>query len=231
MSDTVHRFELRVLDHQLLVHGLVQLTGEPGGRLGRVGCQLQSERVGVGDGIEVAAVGDVDRHRPVRGQGDLLVRQQAERRCSDEGDAGDPPVLDRSGGLDQPGWGVQPDDRLGPGDGQLASLQQRGDGADGVAATHREVAVGFYEERADVGIGPGRRLQHDAAGHVLAARLQYESVPDPVVVGGEVQHLLHHAVTAERRDAGHDQPAGRTGGMDIEDFEQVIGTHGSPFGG
>src|SRR5580704_7969361 len=78
--------------------------------------------------------------------------------------------------------------------------------AGGAVAAHRQAATHLDEQDADVAIGAGRRIEHRARHHVMAARLEHQRLADPVVVLEEIEPLLAHGGAPEQRRAAAHQP-------------------------
>jgi hypothetical protein len=172
------------------------------------------------DGVEIAAIGDVDRERSeVRHlDRDALPIQPA-------GDVADPHGPDPRAVLhivqfDRPRRDLG-DDLARRARGDQAVFKGEGDDADGAVAAHRQDAAGLDEQDADIGLRRGRRIEETAAHHVVAAGLETQAGADPVIAGHEVLPPRAHAVAGQRGRAFDHQPHGIAGGMAVDAAEDV----------
>jgi hypothetical protein len=177
------------------------------------------------DGVEVAAIGDVDRDLPEAGtiDGHILSGQIG----ADVGQAhglheavGHPVVR-----LNRTGRCLQTQESGLPWLGQ-AAFQGEGDGADGPMAAHGQAAAGLDIENGHIEARVARRIQ-DSPGHqIVAARFEHQAGADPVIAAHEVLPPLAHGGAGQRRAAAGDQ-ADRIATCVPVDAEKCIGGRGA----
>ncbi|MNL18124.1 hypothetical protein D3C87_1392560 [compost metagenome] len=192
MADAVDRGLVRVHRMKDLAHALSHQAAQFDDAAGAQVVQAGVSALRLHDGVVVAAVGDIDLQRTKAGNFDLdPLRRQIGGDIADTdrrhavafGFIGD--VQNARRDLDlQPSWGARPDQ---------AVLQAEGDHADGPMAAHGQAAAGLDEQDARIGVGQGRRVQEPAAHHVVAARLEAQRRPYPIVAVEEVEPPLGHA--------------------------------------
>ena len=167
------------------------------------------------DGVEVAAVGDVE-HQLAHARhvdGDLAGRKI-------RGDVGDAHAFDEAALLlvaRHHAAGRRIDvERARRRRRHQPVLDRHGDGADRAVAAHRQAAAHLDEQDADVAVGAGRRIEHRARHHVVAARLEHQRLADPVVVGEEIEPPLAHGGALEQGRAARHQPHRIAAGVAVE---------------
>ena len=167
------------------------------------------------DGVEVAAIGDVE-HQLAHAR--HVDRDLARRQIG--GDIGDAHAVDEAAVLlvarhHPAGRRIEIEHARRRRRDQPV-LDRHGDGADGAVAAHRQAAAHLDEQDADVAVGAGRRIEHRARHHVVAARLEHQRLADPVVVREEIEPPLAHGGALEQRRAARHQPHRIAAGMAVE---------------
>ena len=191
------------------------------------GHRLQARKVllRIEDGVEVAAVGDVEAQLSDSGNGDAHVGRRQVR-----GDIGDAHALDEAALLlvarhHPPGRRVEVEHARRRGRHQPV-LDRHGHRPDRAVAAHRQTARDLDEQDRRVAIGAGRRIEDGARHHVVTARLEHQRPADPVVMGEEVEPPLAHGRAFELRTALLHEPHRIAASVAVEAGESV-GRHGA----
>ena len=189
---------------------------------------LEAQRVGVGNRVPHAAVGDVHRQRPE--PFDL------ERRVEPVGEAGDvreldalaAPVTTRRAYLDDATGRFEPEDRLRLAHLDHPRLEQDGGGADRVRSGHRRILGRLHDDEPGVAVRPRRGHDEVRVGGHAPARLAEQQPPEPVAVALERLHLLEHRRAAGRQHAADDDVSDLTAGVTADDGDHPPRAHRSP---
>ena len=188
-------------DRQLLVGGGLDHLGDPGDVGAFVGRQPQPERLGRGDDVEHAAVGDVDRDRAEVWHLHGGVEVGRECRHVAERDPGHLAIRAVGPDADKPGRRLEGELRDGLGHRDHAGLEQRGHDAHRVRAAHPRVLDLLHDHVAGLGLRVGRGQDQVAVRRRVAARLAQHSQAEIVPVGLEPGHGVEHRGAGDRVDA------------------------------
>ena len=210
-----------------LVQALTQHGAQALDVAGREIGHVAEIRLGLDDGVEIAAIGDVDGERPgLRPKFrkvDLQPGRMQERRHIGDAHALDMLASHFIGRIDPAGRGIEAQ-RSGLGRPDQAAFQRHGDGADGAMAAHRQAAAGLDEQDAEVAVVARRRHQ-DAARHlVVAARLEHQPGADPVERGQEMLPPRAHRRPGQRRRPARHHAHRVAAGMRV-DAEESSAVH------
>ena len=207
------------------VEGLAQLRA-PALDVRRVHVgEVRIEGLRLDDGVEIAAIGDVDAQRAEALDLDLVILAVEERRHIGDAHRVDEGAVLRIARLDEAGRRVEPEQarRLGLDEAVLERDRHR---ADGAVAAHRQAARSLDEENPDVAVVARRRVEDRARHHVVAARLEHQPGADPVVPAEKMLAALEHRRALERRDrAAGDDPDRIAAGVAV-DAEEGVARHG-----
>ena len=173
------------------------------------------------DGVEVAAIGDVEDDAAETGHVDL------EPAPVEEGRDVPQPHLDDVAeivagilGLDDPGGRLEDELPLVLRRHQ-PFLDEDGDGADRAMAAHRQAAARLDEEERAVGVLAHRLVEDRPRHQIVAARLEHQAGADPVVAGEKILALLAHGGAVERRAAAGDDPDRVAAGVGVDAEESL----------
>ncbi len=194
----------------------------------RRGFQIEAERIGGHDGVEGAAIGDVDRHRPPgAGRRDALERIGEGRHAVEAHHA-----VAGDAAPHQPAGTLQAHDRLRSTRLRLARChaaavdRPAGQRDRGVAA-HRAVALVVHEQHGEVGLGMVGLDQQRAIHAVVAARLQHQPAPQMVEARLRLAPLVEERAAFEFRPAVDDDARGLAARMHLDGREDHPKTSGS----
>jgi hypothetical protein len=183
--------------------------------------------LGVDDGVEVPAIGDIHgklaepRHvdhnafrREVRGH---VMNAHAIHEAALPPVFGDHPA--RRGIERERSFDARRDETI---------FQRHRHRPDRAMTAHGQGARDLDEEDTDIAVVAGRRVEDGAAHHVVAARLEHQGAANPVVIGDEVLAPLAHRGAPQQRAAARDQPHGIAAGMAVDALESVelVDRHG-----
>ena len=183
---------------------------------GRELVEARIVRLRLDDGVEVAAIGDVDHQLAQLRAVDPHLAQRQVRL-----DVGEPHPLDEPPHLLVLGH-HPPRRRVEVEPARLARahqplLQRHGDGADRAVPAHRQAARHLDEQHADVAVRRGRRVEDRARHHVVPARLEHQGGADPVVIGrGSPAASRSCVAPREQRPAAGDQPHRAAAGVAVD---------------
>ncbi len=179
-------------------------------------------RLRLDDRVEVAAIGDVDHELAELRAVDPDLGQRQVARDVGEAHPLDEPAGPLVGGEHQPGRRVEADFALGP-RAHEPLLEGEGDRADRAVAAHRQAAGNLDVEDADVAVRPAGRVE-DRPGHdVVAARLEHQGGPDPVVAREKILAPLAHRGALQQRPAARDQAHRIAAGVAVDAEEGFSG--------
>ena len=178
----------------------------------------------IDNGVEIAAVRDIHRQRSQVRALHLEAGRMKKRRDIDDADAFHVDAVHGVVGVHAAGRDLQPEQSRGPRTNQAVFDHDR-DGPDRPVSAHREAAAGLDEEEADVRVGSRGRVENAPGHHVVAARLEHEPGPDPVVLLQEVEPALVHGRSFEAGTSACDHPDGVPAGVGVDAEEGVCG-HG-----
>ena len=192
-----------------------------------VGPELEAERVGVDEGVHVAAEGDVHACRAEALHLECGAVVQKEAVYVVERDGADLAAFEGNRANHESRRRVEADLGHGLDQADHAGGDDSGRGADDAVAAHGNVDVLFHDDGREVGSRPLGRKQENRAHHGAAARLEVEHAANAVVVGLKPGPLLEKRRAGRHPDAADDD-AGRIAlgvGIDRVDRAPVCGSH------
>ena len=201
------------------------LLADHGEVAGLVRHHRKTEPGGIDDGVEHAAIGDVERDGAEALDLDDGVQPVDEGRDIGDLDRAAAAVAAAGAGGDRSGRRVEAHHRFRLLHGDDAGLEQHRDGADGVRAGHRRIFGGLHDDDAGIAIVAGRRHEQvDVAGDT-AARLADQEAADVVEVAFHAAHLVEHGASGRGQDAADDDVADLAFGMASHERYQALASH------
>ena len=171
--------------------------------------------------VEGAAEHDVDRQRAEARRLDAQVAMQDEARHAAEAHFTGAPAVEAHERLDEAGWRVEADARLGLHRLHHAELDQRLAERDDAVPAHVAVAFVVHEDHAEVGLFGDRRQQIRAVHVGMAARLVHQQAAQRVEARLRISALLEDRAPAQRRRAGRDHAQRLAAGMQVDGLNRA----------
>jgi hypothetical protein len=182
-----------MLDGHRLGDGACDFLTRVGDRAHRRSAQVEPDQVGRQEGIEGAAVSDVDRDRPP----DRRWRQAIERVDEGRHALEAHPAISRNVRHHQAARALQAHRRTL----HAAAFDRPTCQRDGGVAAHGRVALVVHEQHGEIGVGMIGLDQQRAIHAVVAARLEHQAAPQVI------EALLRLAPLVEQRLPGEPGPA------------------------